>query len=391
MSSNFSSKQLTTTEAINLISGCTTDNNNNNIYDTKRSNVLSGNAYAGAAIIKEPSPSATSSNGAANKRRKIEKSGNNNACCIRIDDAGETASMPINSSSSNDNDNADDDDNRAAAAAAAAANTILGEEWDNNNNDQTTNIVCTTTAVAANVASSLSSGERKQRHTFEERLAQLADYKKHNGDCNVPQRFEGYGNLGGWVNIQRYQYKLYTENKPNDYFTKERICALEKLDFEWRKRQFNFEERVAQLADYKQKNGHCNVPVNSIGYGNLGGWVSRQRTGYMNFQESKPRPLTKKQIRALEKLDFKWRFDSHSRPLEEQRPGPAMLSLQVQNENDDNEVAQMFGENKISSSSSSSNHDDDDNNNNNNNNDSDENASQRQYLPCRKWLPWRRQ
>jgi len=76
----------------------------------------------------------------------------------------------------------------------------------------------------------------------------------------------------------------------------------------------------------------------------------------------------------LEKLDFKWRFDSHSRPLEEQRPGPAMLSLQVQNENDDNEVAQMFGENKISSSSSSSNHDDDDDNNNNNN-DSDENAS----------------
>jgi hypothetical protein len=36
-------------------------------------------------------------------------------------------------------------------------------------------------------------------YTFEERLSQLADYKEKNGDINVPQRFKGYGNFGGWV------------------------------------------------------------------------------------------------------------------------------------------------------------------------------------------------
>jgi hypothetical protein len=43
---------------------------------------------------------------------------------------------------------------------------------------------------------------------------------------------------------------------------KERFCALVKLDFdsEWRS-NYTFEERLAQLADYKEKNGDCNVPA----------------------------------------------------------------------------------------------------------------------------------
>ena len=73
----------------------------------------------------------------------------------------------------------------------------------------------------------------KRRLTLEDRLAQLADYRKNNGDCNVPCQFEGYNNLGKWADNQRQQYKLYKENKDCS-MTKERIRAMENLGFKWR-------------------------------------------------------------------------------------------------------------------------------------------------------------
>jgi hypothetical protein len=73
----------------------------------------------------------------------------------------------------------------------------------------------------------------KRRLTLEDRLAQLADYRKNNGDCNVPCQFAGYNNLGKWADNQRQQYKLYKENKECS-MTKERIRAMENLGFKWR-------------------------------------------------------------------------------------------------------------------------------------------------------------
>jgi hypothetical protein len=340
------------------------------------------------------------------------------------------------------------------------------------------------------------------QYTFEERLAQLADYKEKNGHCNVPHCFKGYGNLGNWVGKQRQKYSK--EKRPKS-MTKERICALEKLGFVWRldkrsrpikksttptertdnsdnnntvydtkrisallsgndsagaavikessstinngaankrrkldssnngnfsaaitydnvgetsmsidgsinsddnwstaaavitantrisggqdnhnnnqttnsrisaaanaassstvlstalhtktRKYHTFEVRLAQLADYKEKNGHCNVPYRFKEYGHIGGWVSNQRRHYKNYKENRPGPITKERICALEELDFKWRLDSHVRPLEEQISAPV-----TQTENGNNEVDQLFEKNKIIIiiiSSSSSNH-----------------------------------
>jgi hypothetical protein len=90
---------------------------------------------------------------------------------------------------------------------------------------------------------------------------------------------------------------------------------------------------LTQLADYKKKNGDCNVPIHSKEYGNLGGWVMNQRYYYKNYKEKnkKPKSITKERIRALEKLDFKWQG--------KRGPAPARLSLLAQKEDDDNEVA----------------------------------------------------
>jgi len=73
--------------------------------------------------------------------------------------------------------------------------------------------------------------QKRIRHrNFEERLSNLADYKRTHGNMNVPIRHEGYGNLGRWVGQTRYQLKLYNENKPTK-MTKERAQVLEKIDF----------------------------------------------------------------------------------------------------------------------------------------------------------------
>ena len=168
----------------------------------------------------------------------------------------------------------------------------------------------------------------KTKHTFEERLAQLADYKKNNGHCNVPRSYKGYRNLADWVSHMRTQYKHCKQNKLSP-MTKERISALEKLDFEW-KLYFTFEDRLVQLADYKQKFGDCHVPKKGYGFGNLGIWLINQRHYCKLYKENKRSSMTKERICALEKLDYKW--------LVEQSHVPAMISLLPQKENGDNEV-----------------------------------------------------
>ncbi|OEU05805.1 hypothetical protein FRACYDRAFT_153343, partial [Fragilariopsis cylindrus CCMP1102] len=149
---------------------------------------------------------------------------------------------------------------------------------------------------------------------FDDRLAQLADYKEKNGHCIVPQSFQGYGNLGQWVDNQRQEYKKYKESKPSN-MTDERIRELEKLDFKWRIcTKLNFEDRLAQLADYKEKNGHCIVPQSFQGNGKLGQWVNSTRMQYKKYKESKPSNMTNERICALEKLDFKWQAKSRHAP-----------------------------------------------------------------------------
>jgi hypothetical protein len=206
-------------------------------------------------------------------------------------------------------------------------------------------------------------------YTFEERLTHLADYKKKYGDCNVPQNFEEYRNLGKWVNYQRAEYKKCKENKKSS-MTKVRIRALEKLDFKW-KLHLTFKDRLIQLADYKQKNGDCNVPSRCKEYTNLGNWVWYQRNEYKKYKESKKSYMTEERIRALEKLGFKWH---NSQSLEEIRPIPVGVSLlnevavvdvdeekRIEHDGDD----QLFGEKNTSSSKNKSsknniNDDDDD-------------------------------
>jgi hypothetical protein len=66
---------------------------------------------------------------------------------------------------------------------------------------------------------------------WEDRLSELADFRRIHGHCNVPRFYSGNTKLGNWVNKQRCNYKLYLEGKTSP-MSIYRLQALKKLGFE---------------------------------------------------------------------------------------------------------------------------------------------------------------
>jgi hypothetical protein len=65
-----------------------------------------------------------------------------------------------------------------------------------------------------------------------ERLQELIEYRRENGDCNVPSRYKENRQLAIWVKRQRRQYKFFMDKQPSS-MTQERIETLEALGFIW--------------------------------------------------------------------------------------------------------------------------------------------------------------
>jgi hypothetical protein len=69
---------------------------------------------------------------------------------------------------------------------------------------------------------------------WEDRLSELANYRKIHGHCNVPYNYSENLKLGKWVAYQRQQYRLHVEEKRSQ-MTLSRIQELESLGFEWKR------------------------------------------------------------------------------------------------------------------------------------------------------------
>jgi hypothetical protein len=142
---------------------------------------------------------------------------------------------------------------------------------------------------------------------WEDRLSELADYRKMHGDCNVPRRYSENTKLGMWVMTQRSNYRLHLEGKKSS-MTLPRIHELESLGFRWGSSQGTaiWEDHLSELADYRKIKGHCNVPQNYSENTKLANWVSNQRCQHRFYQEGKKSSLTLPRIRELESLGFEW-------------------------------------------------------------------------------------
>jgi hypothetical protein len=141
---------------------------------------------------------------------------------------------------------------------------------------------------------------------WEDRLSELADYRKIHGHCNVPQRYSENPKLGHWVGQQRRNYRLHLEGNKS-YITLPRIQALESLDFEWGIHGAAWEDRLSELADYCKVHGHYNVPQSYNENAKLGNWVMKQRRQYRLHLAGEPSQMTLPRIQALESLGFEWK------------------------------------------------------------------------------------
>jgi hypothetical protein len=147
--------------------------------------------------------------------------------------------------------------------------------------------------------------DRSTASVWEDRLSELADYRKINGHCNVPQRHSENTKLARWVVSQRSYYRSHAEGKGSPLSTL-RIQKLESLGFEWICSGPNRKERLNELADYRKIHGNCNVPHNYSENSKLANWVGTQRTQYTLHLEGKKSQMTSFRIQELESLGFEW-------------------------------------------------------------------------------------
>ena len=133
-------------------------------------------------------------------------------------------------------------------------------------------------------------------HTWKLMLKRLEDFKKEFGHCRVPHSWEKDKQLALWVMRQR---KMNLQVKILDY----RRQLLNQIGFTWAIQEtYNkqWENYFCQLADFKKKFGHCNVPGKNI---KLVSWIERQRLS------KKKNLLASQRQQRLNEIEFVWGFD----------------------------------------------------------------------------------
>lgn len=122
---------------------------------------------------------------------------------------------------------------------------------------------------------------------WEERFRRLNEWRKINGHCAVPI---AQGELGTWVSKQRQLRK-------RGKLSKEKIAALNSLNFTWSTAEADWEEKFKRLCAWTRQRGHASVPFNE---GELGWWVNTQR------QCKRKGKLSPFREARLESLGFVW-------------------------------------------------------------------------------------
>jgi hypothetical protein len=140
---------------------------------------------------------------------------------------------------------------------------------------------------------------RERNAQWDERFKELVDFKKINGHANVSTNS---GPLGHWVKVQRRQYRLLQDGEVS-LLTIDQWEQLESIGFEFRSRT-PFDLRFQELVDFKAIHGHTNVPNKS---GDLGKWVSQQRTEFRYLKEGQYSCMTIYKIKKLESIGFEFR------------------------------------------------------------------------------------
>jgi hypothetical protein len=133
---------------------------------------------------------------------------------------------------------------------------------------------------------------------WHQNFEKLVEFKRKNGQCLVPKKYEQDKSLGNWVHTQRYCHN-------NNRMRQDRKTILDEIGFAWKDDGVEFDKLWHQqfkiLHEYKRINGHCKVPQTKNK--SLGLWVKNQRARHAN---NKMLPDRKE---LLDALDFAWKAE----------------------------------------------------------------------------------
>lgn len=129
---------------------------------------------------------------------------------------------------------------------------------------------------------------------WREMFDSLKAYHAAQGDADVPNGWKENKKLAAWVSHQR-------ERRKKDNLSAEQIELLDGMGFTWKSRDVGtWEDRLAEVAAFKAKHGHCDIPVNNPENPKLGRFVNAMRTKKARGE------LSQQRSSLLESIGFKW-------------------------------------------------------------------------------------
>lgn len=157
--------------------------------------------------------------------------------------------------------------------------------------------------------------EQRDRDVWEERFAELVEFKKTHNHCRVPKAL-GY-KLGTWVATMRKEYKALRLGQ-KCRLTVDRMQRLNDLGFEFSITGPNirWEDRIEQCKAFKAEKGHLCIPTS---HPTLGVWTTEQRKLYQWFLEGKPTSMNAERMNQLSELGFVWQVGER-RPKDKNKP-----------------------------------------------------------------------
>jgi hypothetical protein len=108
--------------------------------------------------------------------------------------------------------------------------------------------------------------ESKHDENWNRLFMELVGYKETNGHCNIP--IKGNKSLGTWIHTQRCLNR-------SKKLKADRYEKLVGIGFTFVYESSIWNKQFMELVEYKEKNGHCNIPIKENG--SLGTWVAHQR------------------------------------------------------------------------------------------------------------------
>ena len=102
---------------------------------------------------------------------------------------------------------------------------------------------------------------------WDERLQQLAVFRKRFGHCRVPPNWPVHSGLAKWVARNRNEFHR---------LPLERLEELHRFGFDFGSDAY-WLSRFFELVEFKRVHGHCNIPIHWTDDPSLGHWLSGQR------------------------------------------------------------------------------------------------------------------